>query len=139
MSTHTCGAVLPTTTGPFVEHLAACPDTTTEISAWCQALVKAAAYGSDLPERSVLVSRDENETATRHDLSRETSERDKGKTSVVSRDKNETRPVSRDMTASQMAVLRDKGETLRAIAAAAGVAPETVRRRLARHETQAQA
>jgi hypothetical protein len=46
---------------------------------------------------------------------------------------DETPAVSRDMSTSQMAAMRDAGASLRGIAAAAGVAPETVRRRLARH------
>ena len=48
----------------------------------------------------------------------------------------ETPAVSREMSASQMAAMQDRGASLRGIAAAAGVAPETVRRRIAKHERE---
>jgi len=45
---------------------------------------------------------------------------------------DETPRETRDVSPSEMAAMRDAGKTLRDIAAVSGVAPETVRRRLAR-------
>jgi len=50
----------------------------------------------------------------------------------VSRDATETPAVSREMTPSGMAAMRATGATYREIADAAQVAPETVRRRIAK-------
>ena len=51
MSTHTCGTVLPTTVGPHVEHLAACPETNRELRDWLRAIVSAVHYEAALVER----------------------------------------------------------------------------------------
>ena len=44
----------------------------------------------------------------------------------------ETPTETRDVSPSDMAAMRDTGKSLREIAAVSGVAPETVRRRIAR-------
>ena len=100
MSVHTCGTVLPTTVGDYVEHLAACPETNPELQAWLRAIVEAVAY----------------------EVSRETP--------------HET-TETRDLTPAEMAAMwrdgKPGGVSLRDIAAIAhGVAPETVRRRIAK-------
>jgi hypothetical protein len=46
----------------------------------------------------------------------------------------ETATETRDLTPAEMAAMRDAGESLRDIANLAGVAPETVRRRIKKHE-----
>lgn len=54
------------------------------------------------------------------------------KTQVVS---TETPTETRDLTPAEMAAMKRDGKSLRDIAAVSGVAPETVRRRIAKHET----
>lgn len=104
MIKHTCGSVIPPDIETYVRHLASCPDSGREISAWCHAIVRSVAHEQEHGETA--------ETPT------------------------ETPADSREMSASQMAAMQDKGASLRGIAAAAGVAPETVRRRIAKHKRE---
>jgi primosomal protein N' len=110
---HPCGTPLPDgDVGALIEHLATCPETGRELAAWTRALVSAA--------RGDVVS-----TAMPRAVSR-----DVRATRAPSR---KTPAVSRETTTEEMAAMRDAGKSLRDIAAVSGVAPETVRRRLARH------
>lgn len=92
MIRHTCGSVIPPDIETYVRHLASCPDSGREISAWCHAIV-----------RSVAHEQEHGETAE-----------------------------TRDLTPAEMHAMRYAGKSLRDIAAIAGVAPETVRRRIAK-------
>lgn len=141
MAKHVCGAVLPNAVGPYVEHLAACPETHPDHADFCKAIVSLIAYDA-ARDRGVppTVSRDKSGTVTRHrrdtgetrDVSRDTSRFSPS----VSRDSDETVRVPSGMSTRQMADMRDSGASLRAIAAVSGVSPETVRRRLARHAAE---
>lgn len=108
MIPHTCGALLPADVGALVEHLAACPNTEPGLAVICRRLVQTVSEAT----------RDETPAVSPR----------------VSRDADETRAVSSEMSASRMAELRDGGMSLRDIAAVSDVAPETVRRRIAKHK-----
>lgn len=130
MAKHVCGAVLPNAVGPYVEHLAACPETHPDHADFCKAIVSLIAYDAARDKGvSPTVSRDKSGTVTRHG-------RDTYETRDVSRDSDETVRVPSGMSMRQMADMRDSGASLRAIAAVSGVSPETVRRRLARHAVE---
>lgn len=96
MIKHACGSVIPPDIETYVRHLASCPDSGREISAWCHAIV-----------RSVAHEQEHGETA-------------------------ETRTETRDLTPAEMHAMRYAGKSLRDIGAIAQVAPETVRRRIAK-------
>lgn len=105
--THTCGTSVPATIAARVVHLATCPETRPELAAWCRAIV-------DDVARDAAQNETPDETPT------------------VSRDTTETRALS---PAEMHAMHRDgDGDSLRDIARLAGVAPETVRRRIAKHK-----
>ena len=53
----------------------------------------------------------------------------------VAKAKRDMAAVSRDLTPAEMAAMRDAGKTYRDIAAVSRVAPETVRRRIAKHRS----
>lgn len=44
MIRHTCGSVIPPDIETYVRHLASCPDSGREISAWCHAIVRSVAH-----------------------------------------------------------------------------------------------
>lgn len=110
MIQHTCGAVLPATVGDFVQHLAACTKTRPAMRAWTREIVATVAAIAAMDETPVSPP----------------------VSPAVPRGVTKTCAESAELSPSDMAVLRDKGKTLRDIAAVSGVAPETVRRRLAR-------
>lgn len=72
MAEHICGAVLPNTVGPYVEHLAACPKTHPDHAAFCQAIVSMIAWDAAMAERSATVRERSDVTGER---SRNVSER----------------------------------------------------------------
>lgn len=122
---HTCGADFPADVAAYVEHVAGCPDSGAEIGAWCRAIVslvtaEALAETPETPTETPTVS-PETPTETRETPS-ETRE-------TASETPRDTTPL----TTARMAELRDSGMSLRDLAVLADIAPETVRRRIARH------
>lgn len=111
MISHTCGTQLPADVGALVEHLAECSKTDRELGLICRRLVQTVseAVAAGTPTVSPTVSRDTTET--------------------------DTGPFQ--MRTSRMVEMRDAGKSLRDIAAVSGVAPETVRRRIAKHKKEA--
>lgn len=109
MIEHTCGTTVPATVDDFVRHLAACTETDAGVAIVSQGIV------SRVDE---IAAMDETPAVS----------------AGVSRDSGETAAVSPGMSTSRMAELRDGGMSLRDIGAAADVAPETVRRRIAKYK-----
>lgn len=103
---HPCGASIRADIGALVEHLAICPKTDRELWLVCRRLIQTL---SEAARVETPVSRPSRKTPT------ETTE-------------------TRDLTPAEMhAMHRDgEGDSLRDIARLAGVAPETVRRRIAK-------
>lgn len=104
MIRHTCGSVIPPNIETYVRHLASCPDSGREISAWCHAIVRSVAHEQAHDETALSALSETSETPTE----------------------------TRDLTPAEMHDLRYAGKSLRDVAAIAGVAPETVRRRIAK-------
>jgi hypothetical protein len=100
--THTCETSLPADVTALVEHLAYCAETPPELVSVCRDLIRTAAEGARIETRD------------------------------VSRDTTETRVVSTVPTIEETAILRDGGMSYRDLSNLAGVAPETVRRRIAK-------
>lgn len=115
---HTCGADFPADVGTYVEHVAECPQSGSELGAWCRAIVghvtaEALAEADETPSETPTVSPETpGET-------RETPTETPRDTTVPS--------------TARLAELRDSGMSLRDLAVLADIAPETVRRRIARH------
>lgn len=125
---HTCGADFPADVAAYVEHVAGCPDSGAEIGAWCRAivsLVTAEAF-AETPETPETPS----ETPT---VSGETPSETRETPSETRETATETPRDATPLTTARMAELRDSGMSLRDLAALADIAPETVRRRIARH------
>ena len=118
---HTCGADFPADVAAYVEHVAGCPDSGAEIGAWCRAIVSlvTAEALAETPETPETPS----ETPT---VSPETPSETRETATETPRD---TTPL----TTARLAELRDSGMSLRDLAVLADIAPETVRRRIARH------
>lgn len=104
MITHTCTATLPADVTALVEHLAYCPETPPELVSVCRDLIRTAAEGARIETRA------------------------------VSRPSRKTPTETRGLEPAEMAAMKRDGKTLREIADVAGVAPEMVRRRIAKHE-----
>lgn len=110
MITHTCTATLPADVTALVEHLAYCPETPAELVSVCRDLIRTAAEGARIETRTV---------------------------SQPSRTTPTDPPTGkRDLTPAEMHAMHKDGAkdgvSLRGIGAIAQVAPETVRRRIAK-------
>lgn len=115
---HTCGSDFPADVAAYVEHVAGCPDSGAEIGAWCRAIVS-------LVTAEALAETPETPTET-PTVSPETPSETRETATETPRD---TTPL----TTARLAELRDSGMSLRDLAVLADIAPETVRRRIARH------
>jgi len=114
MIQHTCGTTVPATIDAFVRHLAACTETDAGVAIVSQGIV------SRVDEIAAL---DETQPVS-VDVS-----------PAVSRDSTATWAVPSELTPARMAELHDGGvASLRDMAAVVRVAPETVRRRIAKHK-----
>lgn len=106
MITHICTASLPADVTALVEHLADCTETPPELVSVCRDLIRTAAEGARIETRTV---------------------------SQPSRTTPTDPPTGkRDLTPAEMHAMRYAGKSLRDIGAIAQVAPETVRRRIAK-------
>lgn len=163
MIRHTCGSVIPPDIETYVRHLASCPDSGREISAWCHAIVRSVAHEKahgetpSVPQDSTLADliSDLSDTgpdtpvdprqpgyalallvdAAMSQSGNPDYERGLGERVFSALAKSETpteTTETRDLTPAEMhAMHRDgEGDSLRDIARLAGVAPETVRRRI---------
>ena len=115
-----CGTDVPAEVGAYVTHMAECPAASDALSAWCRqliadiaALAETPAISPETPDETPAIS-PETPSETR-ETSRETP-------------RDSTVP-----TTARLAELRDSGMSLRDLAVLADIAPETVRRRIARH------
>lgn len=114
-----CGTEHPAEVGAYVTHIAECPDAGAELGAWCRAIVSQVTLAAlaetpdETPDETPTVSPE-----TPHET-RET--------------RDETPRDSTVPTTARLAELRDSGMSLRDLAVLADIAPETVRRRIARH------
>ncbi|GAB3166734.1 hypothetical protein GCM10027059_26150 [Myceligenerans halotolerans] len=112
-----CGTDLPADVATVTVHLAECPHVAPELAAWCRAIVSAVSDATDIetPPVSPETPAPSHETAP---VSPETAD--------------ETPQDAEALTPARMAELWDGDMSLRDIGVLAGVAPETVRRRIAR-------
>lgn len=102
---------MPADVTVVVVHLAECPHADAELGAWSRAIVSAVSNAADIETPAV---------------SPETGDETR-------RDASETRLVLAVPDIEELAILRGGGMSYRGLANLAGVAPETVRRRIARH------
>jgi hypothetical protein len=113
-----CGTNVPAEIGAVVTHMAECPDTPHDVAQMCRGIVSAVSRAAavETPAVSPETPAPSSETAP---VSPETPD--------------ETPRDAEALTDARLSELRDSRMSLRDLGALAGVAPETVRRRVAKY------